>query len=152
MLIRLIIFAIINFGGLAIGANFTGDGVISEWYQNMNKAPWTPPGWVFGAAWTTIMICFSIYLAILWDSLKSKTSFYYLFASSLILNVIWNPVFFHMHQTGIALIVITALTILVFTFIARYKTIMKSKTLLLAPYAIWMIIATSLNAYAWLMN
>ena len=40
-------FLIINFGGLAIGQVWTGDGVTSEWYTSLNQAPWTPPGWVF---------------------------------------------------------------------------------------------------------
>ena len=47
-----ILFLIINFGGLAIGNWFMNNGPISEWYLNLNKAPWTPPGWVFGVAWT----------------------------------------------------------------------------------------------------
>ena len=61
MILRTIIFLLINFAGLFIGGLFTGEGVPSDWYQNLNKAPWTPPGWVFGFAWTTIMICFSLF-------------------------------------------------------------------------------------------
>ncbi|MEM6378823.1 MAG: TspO/MBR family protein, partial [Bacteroidota bacterium] len=57
MLARVIIFLILNFVALGIGGFFTGPGTSSEWYNNLNQAPWTPPGWVFGAAWTTIMIC-----------------------------------------------------------------------------------------------
>ena len=45
---QLVIFALLNFGALAIGGLFTGGGVSSEWYASLNKAPWTPPGWVFG--------------------------------------------------------------------------------------------------------
>ena len=46
------------------------NGPQTEWYLNLNKAHWTPPGWVFGAAWTTIMICFSIYLSYLFGNIK----------------------------------------------------------------------------------
>ena len=59
-IITLIGFLIINFGGLAIGQVWTGDGVTSEWYTSLNQAPWTPPGWVFGLAWTSIAITFSL--------------------------------------------------------------------------------------------
>jgi tryptophan-rich sensory protein len=178
MIIRLLIFGLLNFGGLAIGAYFTNPGVASDWYQNMNQAPWTPPGWVFGAAWTTIMICFTIYLALLWDELetqgpssgpspvhqasdeavmqsiraKNKAQLVYLYISALILNVVWNFIFFYLHQVGMAAIVISALTLIVFFFGFRYWDQMKTKTLLLAPYAIWMCIATSLNVYALVMN
>ena len=66
MVLRLFIFLVINFGALAVGGYFTNDAVTSDWYLEMEKAPWTSLGWVFGAAWTAIMICFSIYLACLW--------------------------------------------------------------------------------------
>jgi tryptophan-rich sensory protein len=57
-LLPTLLFFILNFAALAVGGLFTGSGVSSEWYQNLDKAPWTPPGWVFGAAWPFIMICF----------------------------------------------------------------------------------------------
>ena len=66
MVFRLIIFLALNFGALAIGGLFTSKGVPSDWYVDLNKAPWTPPGWVFGTAWTTIMISFGVYMAYLW--------------------------------------------------------------------------------------
>ena len=49
------LFGVLNFVGLAIGGLATGPGVSSDWYAGLDKAPWTPPGWVFGAAWTAVM-------------------------------------------------------------------------------------------------
>ena len=48
--IRFIAFLILNFLALAVGGLFTGKGVPSEWYVNLARAPWEPPGWVFGSA------------------------------------------------------------------------------------------------------
>ena len=67
MIKKILIFLVINFAALGIGGFFTGPGVSSDWYTNLNQAPWTPPGWVFGAAWTTIMICFSFFMAFLYE-------------------------------------------------------------------------------------
>ena len=61
--LRAAIFLVINFAALGLGGLFTRSGVPSEWYQDLDKAPWAPPGWVFGAAWTLIMLCFSVYRA-----------------------------------------------------------------------------------------
>lgn len=144
---RLIIFLLINFGALALGGLFTRGGVGSEWYANLNKAPWTPPGWVFGFAWTTIMICFSFYMTQLWVVTENKKALLILFAMQWILNVAWNPVFFHFHQSYFALVIIILLTILVGFFLWSNWPLLKIKSLLLAPYFIWMLIATSLNAY-----
>ena len=59
MILRTTIFLIINFTALAFGGLFTSEGVPSEWYLSLLKAPWTPPGWVFGFAWSIIMICYA---------------------------------------------------------------------------------------------
>lgn len=152
MLLRLIIFALINFGGLAIGAYFTIDGVRSDWYQNMDKAPWTPPNWIFRYAWSLIMICFSIYLTILWEKVRHKPRLIYLFICSLILNVIWNPIFFTAQNLMLGVVVIVLLTLVVFFIAFSYRNRMKMSSLLLIPYILWMCVASSLNIYAWAMN
>lgn len=151
MILRILLFLIINFGGLFIGGLFTGEGVPSDWYQNLNKAPWTPPGWIFGAAWTTIMICFSVYMAILWKKITLK-KLLYIFIAEFILNVIWNPLFFHFKWINIALLSISLLTILIIYMAISLRTEMRYKTLLIFPYLIWLTIATSLNGYIVLYN
>ena len=151
MILRILLFLIINFSGLFIGGLFTGEGVPSDWYQNLNKAPWTPPGWVFGAAWTTIMICFSVYMAILWKKITLK-NLLYLYIAEFILNVIWNPLFFHFKWINVALLSISLLTILIIYMSVSLRVEMRYKTLLIFPYLIWLIIATSLNGYIVLYN
>ncbi|MEQ8359657.1 MAG: TspO/MBR family protein [Cytophagales bacterium] len=152
MLYKLLLFLILNFMGLALGAKFTGSGVSSDWYQNLNKAPWTPPGWVFGAAWTTIMLCFSVYLAYLWKASENKILFVVLFTSALLLNIAWNPLFFHYRETLLALLVISLLTLLIGFYFIYYLKTLQYYTILILPYLIWMLIATSLNAYIYLNN
>jgi len=152
MIYRLVIFLAINFGALAIGGIFTGRGVPSEWYMSLNKAPWTPPGWVFGMAWTTIMICFSIYLAYLWPVVNNKSLLIGLFILQWVLNVGWNPIFFHYHNVLPGLIIIALLTILVGIFFFMYWPEIKLKSILILPYLIWLIIATSLNGYIMVKN
>ncbi len=152
MIARLVIFLVINFGALGIGGLFTGKGVPSEWYANLDKAPWTPPGWVFGAAWTTIMLCFSIYLAYLWPHVQNKKFLISLFVVQWILNVSWNPAFFYFHQVLLGLVIISVLTVVVAVFLFKYWDALAFKSLLILPYLIWLIIATSLNGYIWLHN
>ncbi len=147
MLTRVILFLILNFGALGIGSLFTSSGVSSDWYQALDKAPWTPPGWVFGFAWTTIMVCFSFYLAYLWPRVEHKQLLIGLFALQWVLNVAWNPLFFYFHQVLLALIVISLLTVLVGYFLFSYWLVLKERSLLILPYFIWLLIASSLNGY-----
>ncbi|MEO5642573.1 MAG: TspO/MBR family protein [Bacteroidia bacterium] len=152
MIYRLIAFLLINFGALAIGSFFTTKGVSSEWYESLAKAPWTPPGAVFGIAWTTIMICFSIYMAYLWPAIEKKNFLIALFIVQWILNVAWNPTFFYYHNVLAGLFVIIGLTIVVGFFLFYYWPELKLKSTLLLPYFIWLLIATSLNWYILLKN
>ena len=147
MIYRLIIFLVLNFGGLAIGGIFTSKGVSSDWYLNIIKAPWTPPGWVFGFAWTAIMICFSIYLAYMWPVIENKNLLIALFAVQWVLNVGWNPTFFYYHNAFLGLLIISALTFLIGFILIYYGPYLKFKSVLIFPYFVWLIIATSLNAY-----
>ncbi len=152
MYIRIALFLVLNFGALAIGSRFTGAGVPSDWYQQLAKAPWTPPGWVFGAAWTTIMICFSIYMAFAWRTVENRNLLLGLYALQWVLNVLWNPVFFKYHHVLPALVVITALTILVIYFLLAYFDRLKAISILIVPYVLWLLVATSLNLYIYLKN
>lgn len=152
MIIRVIIFLAINLAALGLGGFFTGKGVTSDWYQQLNKAPWTPPGWVFGVAWTLIMVCFSIYMAYLWQHASNKKLIFILFSIQWILNVGWNPVFFYFHYAILGLVIIIGLTLLVTYFLFNYWPVLNYKSLYVAPYFIWILIATSLNAYIVLNN
>ena len=147
----LIVFLVINFGALGIGVLLMNNGPESSWYVALNKAPWTPPGWFFGVAWTTIMICFSIYMTYLIHA-KSTSIIWLLFFVQFILNTSWNYIFFNQHIVLLGLLVIVLLTVLVGYFLVHFRNLMKQKTWLIAPYFIWLIIASSLNAYVYFNN
>ena len=140
------LFLLINFGGLAIGSWLMDGGPTSRWYTTLNQAPWTPQGIVFGIAWTTIMVLFSVYLGILFQRENSvRTRIFY--GLQVLLNVSWNFIFFNQHLVLLALINIVLLTAIVFYFFFKgSKKNTKIKYLLL-PYMIWLCIATSLNLY-----
>lgn len=142
----LILFLIINFAALGIGGWLMDNGPMEDWYQNLNKAPWTPPGWVFGAAWTTIMVCFSFYMASLFK-LKPNAFVMVLFAIQFLLNVSWNYIFFNQHLVTLGFITIVLLTLVVAILLFKYQAILKLKSWLIVPYVIWLLIASSLNAY-----
>jgi tryptophan-rich sensory protein len=141
-------FFLLNFAALAVGGLFTGSGVSSEWYENLNKAPWTPPGWVFGAAWTLIMVCFAFYMGQLWvNAAKHKGLLLRTYGIQWVLNVAWNPVFFYFQKVDIGLLVIVGLLLIVLLITIKFSRIQKSWTLAIVPYVLWLFVATSLNAY-----
>jgi benzodiazapine receptor len=124
---------------------------MTDWYLSLSKAPWTPPGWVFGVAWTSIMICFSIYLLYFFTKKYTRKKLL-LFIIQVLLNVSWNYVFFNQQQVLFALIIITLLTALIFYLFLSYLKEQKKVSYLLLPYMIWLCIATSLNLYILIHN
>ncbi|MDG2498209.1 MAG: tryptophan-rich sensory protein [Flavobacteriaceae bacterium] len=146
-----LLFLFINFSALAIGSWLMNGGPRTEWYINLNQAPWSPPGWVFGVAWSSIMILFSVYMTFLIQVDRSKKVII-LFSLQFILNVIWNYFFFNQHMIILGLLNIIVLTLLMFYFLIAYNHNLKYKRFYVLPYCLWLLIATSLNLYIALYN
>lgn len=147
-----ILFLIINFSGLALGNIFMGDGANGIWYKSLYKAPWTPPGWVFGVVWTVIMICFSIYLSFLFN-LRKSIFVTTIFIIALLLNISWNYLFFNQHFMSIALFNLIALAlVIIYLFISFGDDELSKMRFLLVPYILWLCIAISLNGFIVLNN
>lgn len=151
---RFFCFLIINFSALAIGSLLMGNPTTNNWYLMQNKAPWTPPGWVFGAAWFTVMFCFSVFLSLASKkfSLPQLRFFYLLFALQFLLNVVWNPVFFRFHFVVAGLIIIISLLFLMCWFLWWGAKNMGKGAFWVLPYVAWLAVATSLNAYILVNN
>ena len=146
-----IVFLILNFSALSIGTLLMNNGPDSEWYTSLQQAPWTPVGWVFGAAWTCVMIFFSVYMTFLYQNLRAN-KVYILFCSQYILNVLWNFIFFNQKETFWGLIIILILLLMTFYFLIAFKTILKNYRWFVLPYCIWLLMATSLNLYIVIYN
>lgn len=143
-------FGTLNFIGLAIGGMATGPGVVSDWYASLEKAPWTPPGWVFGAAWTLVMVGFSGFMARWWTHAKSQGTESKVrqgFALAWVLNVAWNPLFFGAHEAGWALVEILTLFAVIVALARQGWSHSGSARWGILPYLIWLFVATSLNGF-----
>lgn len=150
MLTRTIVFLILNFGALALGSILMGGSPAeNEWYQALNKAPWTPPGWVFGAAWTLIMIFFSIYMGVLTVLFRGRNlrQLLFLYTIHWVLNVIWNFVFFELHLIIPALLILFTLLGILFIIHLNFARWRGALNLYITPYLLWLMIAFSLNLY-----
>jgi tryptophan-rich sensory protein len=141
-----LLFLVINFGALGLGVLLMDNGPLTSWYTNLNQAPWTPPNWVFGTAWSFIMVCFSVYMSYLY-TLLTTVKVKVLFLIQFVLNVSWNYIFFNQHLVGFGLLIIVLLTIIIAIFLFGFLNKLKLKTLLILPYFVWLCIAASLNAY-----
>lgn len=118
----------------------------SVWYYNLLKPPFAPPNWIFSPVWSilyfTILVAFLLYI---FKLAPNKKSGYIYFATQLIFNFLWTPIFFYLKNIVFALIVIILLDIFVILTIKSFYKVSKISALILIPYLIWILFATYLN-------
>jgi benzodiazapine receptor len=123
------------------------------WYIALQKPPWTPPDWIFGAVWTILYVAIAVAGWMVWRSKAlSVTKPILLWLLQLILNGLWSWLFFGLHRPDLALIDILALLVVICCFIAGAKKINHLAAWLFVPYALWVGYATVLNFSIWRLN
>ncbi len=127
---------------------------MNNWYKNLNRAPWSPPSYVFGIIWPVLYFLMTISFFLVWKNKKcypycSALSF---FLIQLMFNLSWTTIFFYYKMTLLALIdIILIICFTVITYI-KFTKINKIAAYLLIPYLCWLFVAFSLNMYIVLFN
>ena len=70
----------------------------------------------------------------------------------LVLNAVWSPVFFGLHRTGAAAVVIGVLWLALAATTWAFFQVVAVAGLLLVPYLAWVSYAAALNIAVWRMN
>lgn len=131
----------------ALAGLSTVDGV-RTWYRTIAKPAWTPPDGLFGPVWTVLYCAMGFAAWRVWRRGPSPEVSRALgrFASQLVLNVAWSPIFFALHRPGTALVVIVVLDLALVRTIGAFRRIDRFGALVLVPYLAWCLFATALNA------
>jgi tryptophan-rich sensory protein len=145
--VLLVLIILVVGGGLAIGY-LTRPG---EWYAQLAKPSFTPPGWVFGPVWTVLYVMIAIAGARIFLKDPYGPS-YWLWWGQLALNFAWSPVFFSAHNIGLALVVILLLLAAVLGLMFSLWRRDRATAWLLVPYTLWVGFASVLNASIFALN
>lgn len=161
----------------AIGAVVTVPA-IGGWYSALNKPEITPPGWVFGPAWTVLYFLMGIALYLVWEKnwearvpAAVKTSRAWnrfsrklfdgdwrrqnvilIFAIQSFLNILWSLLFFELKSPGVAFFELLMLWVAILYTIINFWRVSKPAGYLLVPYLFWVAFAGYLNFSIWMMN
>lgn len=127
-------------GGLLIGV-FTAPGA---WYEALAKPSFNPPNWLFGPVWTLLYVMIAIAGWRVWRADRSGMAMK-LWWLQLVLNFLWSPSFFALQNITLALLVILALLLTIFAFIATAWETDRLAAWLFVPYAAWVAFASLLN-------
>jgi len=132
--------------GFASGRLFPS-GDENLWYQMLRKPAGTPPGWVFPVAWTTIYVLLGFALALIVNARGSRLRrpALILFATQMVANLAWSPLFFGYHQVSAALLLIVVMFVLALATTFVFARIRKGAAWLMVPYLAWLCVAGLLN-------
>ncbi len=150
--ISLTAFILLCFIVEIIGSFWTKEAV-SIWYPTLVKPSWTPPDWVFGPVWSILYIMIAIAGWLIYRARHStkRTVALILYGCQLALNFIWSFLFFSLRSPTLGLIDIILLCLLISLTIIKAWSVRPLASLMLIPYLVWVVYATSLNAGIWLL-
>ncbi|XP_013141927.1 PREDICTED: translocator protein-like isoform X1 [Papilio polytes] len=148
-----------NVGGWVNGLYFAGQIRSEEgksWYDNLKKAPWNPPKWVFGPAWTVLYSSMGYASYLVWEECggfnESSVVPLSLYGGQLALNWAWTPIFFGMKDYKLAFIEIVVLGAAATATTISFVHYNKTAAALMLPYLGWLAYASSLSYYVWKNN
>ena len=137
---------------LILGVGFlmgqlSNSGYGTDWFDALRKPAAMPPGWAFGAAWSTLYILLGVSIALVLKERRAPgwTAAVGLFAAQMLLNFSWSPVFFGAGEAKPALFIIVLMLAFTIVTIFLFYRIDKRAAWLLLPYAAWLAFASHLN-------
>lgn len=140
----------LSFAAAAVGGFF----LPGEWYASLRKPAWNPPNWIFGPVWTALYVTMAIAAWLVWrrGGFAGQRVALSLYLAQLFFNALWSPLFFGLHNPGLAFVDLVLLwLVLVGTTVAFWKARVVAGALL-APYLAWVTFAGALNFALWMLN
>lgn len=131
------------------------DNDFLTWYNSLNKPSWTPSPETIGTVWTILYpIIIIINFIVIKMLINKQISFIVAlpFLINLVANLIFTPIQFGLRNLDLALLdILIVLITIIWSMLAIWP---HKKVLALAfiPYLIWVVIASSLQAYITFKN
>lgn len=121
-------------------------------YNSLNKPPLSPPSIIFPIMWTILYILMGISYGILKDKAlldKKVSNVYYI---QLFVNALWSIFFFVFKWRLFSFIWLILLVLLVVAMIILFYKKNKLSGILQIPYLVWILFASYLNLFVYLLN
>jgi len=148
----LAVWLIVCFTAAAIGAAASAQSV--GFYEQLTKAAWAPPVFLFGPVWSMLFVFMSIAAWLVWKSgsfEKHRTALT-LFIVQLVFNSLWSWLFFAWQKGEAALIEVIVLWLLIAITTILFWRVRPLAGALLVPYLAWVGFAGVLNYSLWQLN
>ena len=125
----------------------------AEFYEQLSRPSWAPPGSVFGPVWTSLYCCMALASWLVWREGRTRSfTALTVYVLQLILNALWSWLFFAWRNGRWAFIEVLVLWAAILLTIVLFWRIRKVAALLLVPYILWVTFASFLTFAVWRLN
>lgn len=125
-----------------------------QFYAQLVRPDWAPPGYLFGPVWTVLYALMAISAWLVWriNGYRGASSALTLFLVQLGVNALWSWLFFAWHLGAISFAEIVLLWVLIVATLIAFWRISRLAAVLLIPYLLWVSFAAVLNYVMWQLN
>lgn len=122
-----------------------------NWYSQIIKPSWSPPGWIFGPVWTVLYVIIAIsFGTVFYKAVNGKIP--WIIALPFVLNLIFNfafsPIQFGLKNNLLASVdILLVLGTLIWAIVAIWYAVPELQWVVYAniPYLLWVTFATGLQ-------
>jgi benzodiazapine receptor len=149
LLLSLAVVAVVGIAGAVASAQ------AREFYAQLARPQWAPPGAVFGPVWTVLYVLMAFAAWLVWRARGRMSAVrlpLLLYLAQLLCNGLWSWLFFKWHLGGLALLDVCVLWLLILATLVHFWLIRPLAGALLLPYLLWVAFATALTGAEWRLN
>lgn len=123
-------------------------------FEEIEKPPLSPPGWIFPVVWTILYVLMgiSLYFVLMTKTREDKRPAIISFAVQLFFNFFWSIIFFNAQAYLFAFIWLILLWVAIVVNIYFFNKINTTSAKLLIPYLVWVTFAGYLNLGIYILN
>jgi tryptophan-rich sensory protein len=126
----------------------------AHWYAALVKPPWLPPQEWFGPIWAVLYVSMGLAAWAVWRERyhRFRSAAITAFAAQLLLNALWAPLFFGLHNIGAALFNIVAMWLAIAWTMREFARVNTVAAFALVPYFLWVTFTAAITLAMWKLN
>lgn len=148
----LVAWLAVSFAAAALGGFASAEA--GDFYGQLARPPWAPPGWLFAPAWTVLYLLMGVAAWLVWRERGARKvgTALTLFLVQLGVNALWTWLFFVWRLGALAFAEILVLWVLILCTIFAFWRVRPIAGVLLIPYLAWVAYASLLTYAVWQGN
>lgn len=124
-------------------------------FEQLQKPPLSPPGWLFPVVWMVLYVLmgiasYLIYTAKYSAGMAGNALLFYVI--QLVFNFFWSIIFFNWEMYLFSFIWLLVMLVLIIVTTVKFYQISKPAAYLMIPYILWVAFAGYLNLGIYLLN